>query len=111
MSSKCKVRKTWPAIGSKGCTAQTPPKMPWTHEQRTLLLRKKMDQLKEIVKWTKTAHDVLRITKEVNAAQKKTNTRLEKANAAATKINAAATRQKIIGPNKVARGRKHMALH
>ncbi len=69
-----------------------------------ILLRKKTEQLKEILNWTKTAHDVYRMTKEVNATQKKTNTTLEK-------VNVAATRQKIIGRIKGARGRKHMAVH
>jgi hypothetical protein len=85
--------------------------MPWTHERRILLLRKNMDQIMEILHWTKQAHDVYRMTTEVNAAQKKTNTRLEKANAAATKVNAAATRQKIIQRINNVRVRKHMTVH
>ena len=111
MPPKCKVRITWPTIGPKECKAHTKPEMHWTHERRTLLLRKKTEQLNEILKWAQKAHDVQRIPKEVNAAQKKTIKRLEKANAEANKVNAAATRQKIIGRIKPTRGRKHMAVH
>ncbi len=79
MSPECKVRKTRPAIGPKGCKAK--PEEPFTREERVISLQKKQAKLKEDLTWTKQTQDVLRMTKEANTARKKIGERREKANA------------------------------
>jgi hypothetical protein len=76
MPPKCKERKTWPAIGPKGCNAK--PEESFTREERNISLRRKMTKLKEDLTWTKQAKDLLRMKKEVKKARKNINERLEK---------------------------------
>ena len=112
MPPKCKVRKTWPAIGPKGCKAK--PEEPWhgyVNDMRRHQLNKKVAEVNDLVTHTNEIMRVAQLERQAKENAKKAAAVLKKANAAATKVNAAATRAKIIGRIKTARGRKHMAVH
>ena len=105
MPPKCKVRKTWPAIGPKRCKAK--PEEPWpgyVNDMRRHKLNKKVAELNELVTHMK---EITRVAKLERQATK--NTKM--ATAVLKKANAAATRANIIRRIKGARGRKHMAVH
>ena len=105
MAPKCKVRKTWPAIGPKGCKAK--PEEPWpgyVNDMRRYKLNKKVAGLNDLVEHTNVVSSVIKIERQATKNAKM-------ATAALKKANAAATRAKIIGRIKAARGRKHMAVH
>ena len=111
MPPKCKVRKTLPAIGPKGCKAK--PEEPWlgyVNDMRRHKFNKKVAGLNDLVEHTNVISSVIKIERQATKNAKMATAALKKANAAATKVNAAATRAKIIGRIKAARGRKHMAV-
>jgi hypothetical protein len=133
MPPKCKVRKTWPAIGPKGCKAK--PEEPWpgyVNDMRRHKLNKKVAELNDLVTHTEQITRVVQLERQAKenakkavAVLKRNNLRValeleenlkalsmnEKLNKAVTKTNAAATRASIIRRIKAARGRKHMAVH
>ena len=103
MPPKHKVRKTWPAIGPKGCKVKheeplgskaEPAHAPIVRD--TPLIRVQRNATRNI-QLIREEMEALKINKRVNKALSKTN--------------AAATRAKIIGRIKAAWGRKHMAVH
>ena len=102
---KCKVRKTWPAIGPKGCKAK--PEEPWpghVNDMRRHKLSKKVAELNDLVTHTEEITRVAKLERQAKENAKKATAVLKKANAAATRAN-------IIRRIKGARGRKHMAVH
>jgi hypothetical protein len=103
MPPKCKVRKTWPAIGPKGCKAKAeaapaakaaPAHAPIVRDTPLIRLQRNATRNIQLIREEMQA---LNINKRVSKAL--------------TKTNAAATRAKIIRRIKGARGRKHMAVH
>jgi hypothetical protein len=130
---KCKVRKTWPAIGPKGCKAKAEePLLGHVNDMRRHKLNKKVAEIRELNAHTKEIAMVVNIERQAtrNAkmaaaalrnktyqvaleikAKMKALEQAEIAREGLKKANAAATRAKIIGHIKGARGRKHMAVH
>jgi len=103
MPPKCKVRKTCPAIGPKGCTAKAeaapaakaaPAQSPIIRDTPLIRLQRKATRNIQLIREEMEALD---INKRVNKALSKTN--------------AAATRANIIWRIKGTRGCKYMAVH
>ncbi len=86
MPPKCKVRKTWPAIGPKGCKAK--PEEPWpghVNDMRRHKLNKKIAEIQELNAHTNEIMRVANIEQQATKNAKKAAAALKKAEAARAK--------------------------
>ena len=109
MPPKCKVRKTWPAIGPKGCKAK--PEEPLGSKAAPASPAAKAAPAQAPVSDVqRLRHKTYRVALEIKAKRKALE-QSDRVIEGLKKTNAAATRANIIRRIKAARGRKHMAVH